>query len=322
MTYTCCFGYQWEVVFRYAADIGLSIMLSLNEDSILDNEEQHLYVREMVSRFGQYITAYSVGSLQMAQYIRALNGHQNATTSASILWRINTSTAIISLSDRVNSIDGILLLMKNASSIDIYDITKDWKVANPHLSIFVVVSIPVTSNTSQTTLKSVSDAIWSTLFSGGVGVLIEPSLSKGYDQNGNGVMALLYNDTFVPTDPSISAIRNLWEQQIASMTSTQRICNHIFVSLSNLRCLSDIKFTSLLIYVTAKSTGEVQIQPQFFLDSSSQYDVQWIDATTGTQVTTDITTISNNQTGLGTPPSVSVDWMVSLRCRVGCGTGS
>lgn len=305
---------QWEVAFRYAADIGLSIILNLNEDSILDYEEQHLYVREMVARFGQYVTAYTVGSLQTAHYIRELNGNQHITISASILWRINTNTEVVSLSEYVHSVDGILMLMSNPSGNTIYDHCKDWKRINPQISIFISAVIPVLMTRNQ---KGYSDLIWSTVFAGGAGVFIDPNRNSE-EKTENEIMDRFNNDAFILNDPSISATLNILEQRFASLTTLKTLCNDILVSTMDLRCLSDVTFNHIVIYLSSNSTDKVWIKQQFWSDTSLQYSVEWVDLTTGKLETTDVTVVSSNQTGLGTLPSAANNWIALLTCYSGC----
>ena len=305
---------QWEVAFQYAADIGVSIMLNLNEDTISDNEEQHLYVREMVARFGQYVTAYTVGTLQMAQYIRTLNGNQNITVLASILLRVDTDTEIVSLSENLQSVDGILLSMNNPSNISIYDSCKDWKQTNPQLSILVSAIIPTSTNTSQ---RSYSDLIWSTVFAGGAGVLIHPTRNSD-DETEDGVMGVIDDDAFVLNDLSITTTRSIWDQRFTSMTTFRTLCNDILISDTDLYCLSDVTFTNIVIRIGSNSTDEVRVKEQFWFATNLQYSVEWIDLTTGILEITDITIISSNQTGLGTRPSATNDWIALLTCTSGC----
>ena len=304
---------QWEVVFRYAADIGVSILLHLNEDTIFDYEEQHLYVREMVARFGPYVSAYTVSSLPMAQYIRTLHGDPNVTLpSASILWRINTNTEAVSLSEQIYTIDGIFMSMNNPTSSTIYENCKDWKQTNPHIAMFISVILPVSDDANQ---RRYSDLIWSTLFAGGVGVLIQPTIDSS-DGTENGVMEVIHDDTNVLNDPSIAVTRTIWEQRFLSMATFQTLCNDILVSATYFRCLSDVTFTYIAIYAGSNSTDEeVLIKEQFWYGTNVQYGVEWVDPTTGIIETTDITLISSNQTGLGTPPSSTNDWIALLHLR-------
>jgi hypothetical protein len=307
---------QWEVVFQYAADIGLSIILNLNEDTITDNEEQYLYVREMVARFGQHVAAYTVSSLQTAQFIHALNGNQNMNTSAAILWKVDTKTEIVSLSDQAHSVDGIFLSMSSLSNITLYDSCQTWKQTNPQISIVVSEMAPIATNTNQ---WSNSSWIWSSVFAGGIAVIIDPSRNNN-DKTKSSVIGVIDDDTFVLNDPYFTSARTIWNQRFASMAPVPTTCNSILVSSFDLRCLSDATLTNIAILFTGSSnaTDQVRVKQQFWSGSDVQYRVEWINPTTGTLETTGITAISSNQTGLGTPPSPINNWIALLQCFAGC----
>ena len=299
---------QWEVVFRYAADVGLPIMLILNDDDdtlFLDYEEQHLYVREMVARFGPYVVAYTVASLEMAEFIRALGGHHPMT--ASIFWRIPEHTEIVSISENVQSVDGIIYSTDYPSSRNAYEMVKNWKQSNPKTLIFMSAKIPFSATTNQT--ENIR-WIWSTLFAGGAGVLLQPS-RPSENETENGVMDFVsQNDAFVRNHRSISTI---WEQRFASLSPNTMDCQDMFVSVADDApcCWSDVGFVHVAIYIPAHITNDLFVRPQFLVDS--QYRVEWIDPFTGT-VETDVgvTTISGDRNRLGVPPMATKDWIAWL----------
>jgi hypothetical protein len=305
---------QWEVVFRYAADVGISTILNLQENDIVDYEERHLYIREMVARFGQYVTTYSVDSLQTAVYIRTLCGN-DTTVMPSILWRVNMDTEIVSVSALAHSVDGIQLVIDNPTTDGFYEVCKNWKLSNEEIAIVASVSMQAAQyvNTSN---HFFLDLVWSNLFAGGTGVFIQPTRTSN-----NSIEAIyggldLLRESFTMSDPSVDTIRTTWGQMVTSFTSLPRICNDELSSSANTRCLSDNTLRHIALYVSANVTADVIIQP---LDAESQYSVEWIDPTTGTINITNTTTLvaTGNLFILGGPPNRR-DWIAWLVCKSGC----
>ena len=100
--------------------------------------------------------------------------------------------------------------------------------------------IPFSATTNQT--ENIR-WIWSTLFAGGAGVLLQPS-RPSENETENGVMDFVsQNDAFVRNHRSISTI---WEQRFASLSPNTMDCQDMFVSVADdvPRCWSDIGFVT------------------------------------------------------------------------------
>jgi hypothetical protein len=293
---------QWELVLAYAVQLGVSVFLNLQAERITDIDERNVYIREMVARFGPFVAAFVVDSLETALAIRSLtvSDTDSVDKTATIFWRLDVSTSFVepvSVSDDAG-LNGIILLMSHPTTSAMYNSTISWKTTNPSLLISSIVSFPDSNDTS-----SQAKMLWSNAFAGGSGVLIQSVNEQSDDFDPTPVLT----ETFVDVTSAILT-------SIALQSSLRPTRNIIVGGDIEVWCLADDMLNSVLIYLT-KGSKNVQLLLEQAVDI-----VEWIDPVSGILANDTDTIVSGHGTFLSSPPSNTTDWIAHLICTTNCST--
>jgi hypothetical protein len=291
---------QWEVVLAYAVQMGVSVLLNLQAERIADVDERNVYIREMVARFGPFVAAFVVDSLETAVAVRSLvlSGADVAGQTTAIFWTIDVSSAIVEPVTVSNDagLNGIILLMSNPTTNFVYNSTISWKTTNPSLLITSIVSLLETGDSSFQ-----SKLLWSNAFAGGSGVLIQY-----VNEQSDEIVPL-----FVLTE-MMAGVTSVILQSIALQSQLRPNRDILLDNDIETWCLADSMLNFILIYL---SEGRNAVE--LFLDQAV-YTVEWIDAASGTVVNDTVAFVSGDDNLLSSPPSNTTDWIARLACTKNC----
>lgn len=293
---------QWEVVLAYAVKMGISVLLNLQAQRIADVDERSVYIREMVARFGNFVAAFVVDSLETATAIRSLtvSGADSRDETMTILWEIDGSTSQVepvSVSDDAG-LNGVILLMSNATTSYQYNLTMSWKTTNPSLHIISIVSL---TDSSYSSFESKN--LWANAFAGGSGVLIQSYNGQAEDLG----LASILTETVADVTSAIL-------HSIALQSPLKPNQDFLLNDDIETWCLADSDLNVVLIYLS-EGSGVVSLS----LDQSS-YTVEWIDPMSGIRVNETDDIVVSVDSSILSSPSNSTDWIARLTCATNCST--